>query len=231
MIELMIKTVNAIEIAKRCYSGISSPDALTIKGVTYMSKNVKLTIVAIIVVIVAIAIFFVWAIKSGLFSKPPLEDQYDINIKIVNTTYPSDVIIYGEDINFRSSFLYRKVNNLNEQSLHSEEYDYKFIIICDREGSVNITSEDYDFLLRLIQDEGYCLIYIGSEKLDDFKNHGFFTMLDSGIKGFMKIPSSSTQGVVQGFWTEQEETIFTTYNELLGKTLLMLMADYIKGIF
>ena len=193
-----------------------------------MTKNLRLFLTITIAIIAIIAIVIgIFILQFGLFSKPS-EDSYDQNIKILNK-YPADIMVYGEDINFRESVNYRRINSLSSADISSNGFDYIFIIINDRNGTANISDQEYENLLYLVKNENYNLFYVGKDKFENFKNKGYFDMLDLGLAGFGYV-AGPDRNLVQGDWMESDEIEYAQYNELLGDRMVFFMVDVLTDI-
>ena len=91
-----------------------------------MKKKIK---ISILIVFSLVFIFGLYILIRG-FIIPHISEgddfcPYKNEITILNDNYPSDIIIYGEEVEFDSRLKYRVINELSINSLTSEpEYLY-----------------------------------------------------------------------------------------------------------
>ena len=94
-------------------------------------------------------------VSYGYMTMQPTEgDTYDKNIVIVNENFPSDIVIYGEEIKFREELKYRNIDKIDEANMIQDSYEFRFLVINDRLGNVVLTKEDAALILELITDGG-----------------------------------------------------------------------------
>lgn len=178
----------------------------------------------LIIIIAVIAIIFVAVIvclSTGVFKKKiDVGDTYDENISVINANQVN-IYTYKNSVSFRSKITCHVINSLTE----IDQETNSFLIIEDRAGTLNLTD---DFYASLLGKNSYLtVIYIGDSKLNTFLEKGFYeNALDSGSKGFMRIGSSNE--IIQGFWTNTEEEVFKTNQELIGSVTCSLIVRVLK---
>lgn len=113
-------------------------------------------------------------VAYGYMTMQSLEgDTYDKNIVIVNENFPSDIMIYGEEMKFREKLRYRNIDKIDEGNVIQDSYEFRFLVINDRVGNVVLTEEDTSLILELIMQRRLMgFYYIGTEKLNMFQDCG-----------------------------------------------------------
>lgn len=162
-------------------------------------------------------------VSYGYMTMQPTEgDTYDKNIVIVNENFPSDIVIYGEEIKFREELKYRNIDKIDEANMIQDSYEFRFLVINDRLGNVVLTKEDAALILELIMQRRLMgFYYIGTEKLNMLKDSGIIqNELSSSACAFCT-------GYVHGFlkydieWLYKNDELAIRQNdEFLGDVLL-----------
>lgn len=162
-------------------------------------------------------------VSYGYMTMQPTEgDTYDKNIVIVNENFPSDIVIYGEEIKFREELKYRNIDKIDEANMIQDSYEFRFLVINDRLGNVVLTKEDAALILELIMQRRLMgFYYIGTEKLNMLKDSGIIqNELSSSACAFYT-------GYVHGFlkydieWLYKNDELAIRQNdEFLGDVLL-----------
>ena len=162
-------------------------------------------------------------VSYGYMTMQPTEgDTYDKNIVIVNENFPSDIVIYGEEIKFREELKYRNIDKIDEANMIQDSYEFRFLVINDRLGNVVLTKEDAALILELIMQRRLMgFYYIGTEKLNMLKDSGIIqNELSSSACAFCT-------GYAHGFlkygieWLYKNDELAIRQNdEFLGDVLL-----------
>jgi hypothetical protein len=218
-----------------------------------MSKKIVLIASAVLLVLVFVFI----ALFTGMFSfggGSPTGgmDSVDTNIRILNEVRPTDVIVYGEQVEFRPHFVHRKVGNLSRESLtlNSDKYKHKAIVISDLDGTVALTQADYATILQLIQEEGYFFLYIGRAKFQALRDNGFEREEDKGMpwSPWAKLDSTTRwagiaaamggyplrlgiRSLASGDPTQDLEAMWRQYSFALGNSIIMDIASYVVDLY
>ncbi len=188
-------------------------------------KMIFIMIFVLGIIIVSILLIFgnnIWGLNSE-----NIQGVYDKEIKILNNNFPSDIIVYGEDVGFDDKLNFRTVSELSEDSLKSNsEYRYTFLVINDREGKLKITDEEFQLCKKMCEDHNLNFYYIGSQYLLHLKDFGFHDGLyadDSCGIGYVISPFG--YATIQGIWTMTEEEYYLNSPELLGQILACSFVD------
>lgn len=193
-----------------------------------MKKHNKLFSVLSVVIILSLVVAFLLFAVSYIVQNDIL-DSYDESIAILNQKYPSDIILYGEEIDFRSELNYRTIETLSKESLTSDEkYEYTFLIINDRQGNVKMTDEKIKELKILVDEMNISFYYIGQQYLSNLKDAGFYSNAfndDYNGIGYVVSPTEKGHASVHGLWTSVEEEHYKKNSELLGQVLVYSFVD------
>lgn len=168
----------------------------------------------------------------GYMTMKSLEgDTYDENIVIVNENFPSDIVIYGEEIKFREKLKYRNIDKIDEKNIIQDSYEFSFLVINDRFGNAVLTEEDVALILELIMQRRLMgFYYIGTAKLDIFQDVGIIqNELSSSACAFCT-------GYTHGFlkygieWLYKNDELAIRQNdEFLGDVLLSRIVSLIQA--
>ena len=117
-----------------------------------MQKRNKIILLISSTLVVAIVV----AILIVSLNRPHLTNSAERNTILLNETFPSDIIVYGEDFyvpDYYKDVKYRRVTSLNETTLaSSDDFIYSFIVIIDSEGKLILSDEELDLIKRLIDE-------------------------------------------------------------------------------
>lgn len=178
--------------------------------------------------VVVIALIF----GSKLFESPNtsgsvIESLYDNEIKVLNDSYPSDIIVYGEDVGFDSKLKFRTITEITESNLTSDsKYKYTFFVINDREGKLNISDEEFTLCKKMCDGKNMNFFYIGEQYLSHLKNFGFYDSLYAdNLLGIAYVIAPTGFATIQGFWTTEEEEHYQGNSGLLGQILAYAFVD------
>lgn len=196
---------------------------------------IVIVIVAIIIFLIASVLFQADLIPTSIREKltgssTELTDMKKIQ-KIITETYKTDVVVIGDDISFSEEVPYRKVTVINEDTLkRKENCEYTIFIINDVSEKVSISSEEQKLIGKLISEDRFCLIYIGSK---------YSTMWDDSTQGIASVDGNlfymyySVDGSPRrniGAWTEQDQEQLEKYPDALGDTLMYNFEYYLEEI-
>lgn len=193
-----------------------------------MKKHIKLLPVLTVVIILALVMAFLLLVYPYIVQNG-IRDSYDEAIAILNKRYPSDIILYGEEIDFRSELNYRTIETISKESLTSDEkYEYTFLVINDRQGTIKLTDEKIKELKILVDEMDISFYYIGQQYLSNLKEAGFYSNVYNddyyGI-GYVESPTEKGRASVHGLWTSVEEEHYKNNFELLGQVLVYSFVD------
>ena len=173
---------------------------------------------------------FVPKIVNRFFLSTSL-DSYDEAIIIINENYPTDLIVYGDEIEFRDNFEYRVVSDFSEESLESsDEYSYRFLVVINVTGNMEFSDEELSSLLVYLRENNYGFFYFGSTGLDSFQRCNYFDSdLDPSSEGFGLVNYYGQEMVVQGFWSEYDANVNDSNPETLPSIILFNVVEVIDS--
>lgn len=196
----------------------------------------KRSILWIILLVILLAIV-VLAIGSALSScngdHIDEGDTYDQEIVLVNTNFPTDVVLLGEDIYFRPAFQYRKIDKITEDSLSydTNKFHRLVLIISDLDSTVQLEEEEYKIVKELLDADAIDYYYLGTSKVDDLMKFGLWEVMtvtdedELGI-GVCKYYNMQTQFTI---WTQYDADMTINNNEALGCCIVAQIAGCIKS--
>lgn len=186
----------------------------------------KKKILIITLIVLSFVIFAGAIIVGGRYLLAPNSGKgtkgiYKKEIKILNESYPSDIIVFGEDVGFDPTLKFRTITKITEENLTSDKkFKYTFFVINDRAGKLNITDEEFLLCKRLCEENDLNFFYIGTQYLEKLKELGYYDYFYSeGQCGFGYIISPFGNDIIEGMWTTTEEEIYKRNPNLLGQIL------------
>ena len=151
-------------------------------------------------------------VKAHQNDKPYLCSEAGMK-KSLNETFPSDVMIYGEDIDFKGIVNPRKINDLSEESLlANKNTDHRFLLIVDRENKLDLSVDELKKAKGILmnKDNGFSYYYIGKEGVGKMAEAGLVEKVygaDACAVGSRSYPHEEYNYRMhsEGFWTTKEE--------------------------
>lgn len=140
-------------------------------------KIIKVTIgicAVVLVVLLVLCVIFRWYLYMPfLFHNGKVTDPYDRAIDMLNNKVPTEIFVYGEELDFRKTVQYKQIDSLSEESIKTDK-EYTVCIVSDWNGNVTLTKEDVAFIKEQIKNLNFYFYYIGNDKLDMLKKEGIF---------------------------------------------------------
>ena len=200
-----------------------------------MSKKLR----KILTILVALLLVFFTFKQNGLlamignfFIEEDDKDPFVEDIEyIYNGDYKVDLIIYGDEVEFREEVEYRRITEITEDSIASDA-DYIFLIICDRSGK---TAFDIDTLrfLKEYADKNlrFNFEYVGESKMDLYTSGEVFDeySVSSDDLSFGYIVYEGTRIQHGGVWSQEEERYDDKINQKLMDNVMYFMKNVIKN--
>ena len=194
-----------------------------------MKKKLILTISIILLVLVILLVFRFTALNE-LFSGDAEDgmDDYDKRIEVFNNVYPTDIVIYGEDIPFREALITRKITEITEESLETEK-KFQIVVISDLDGTATVTKEELELLLSYLK-QGKCDVYfLGVELFDDMVSAGFSDeMLDENDLAAGFFLEDNVIWTSSGIWTVSDRQESNDNRILFSQILVAVWADRLQ---
>ena len=127
-----------------------------------------------IIIIGAISLISIIALCICIFSSNSGDDGYDKAIRGLNEEFNADIMVYGDDVEFREEFTYRRIESIDENTLASDSsHAYKAVYILDESSKNTVIDEEWLLLKSYVEEKGYDMYYIGTQYLDDLQRLGF----------------------------------------------------------
>lgn len=143
------------------------------------SKKHRWVPILIIAIVVLLAAFFClckFTDFGALFSSKSTDKQNDTYaeaIDVINNKLPTDVLVYGEDMDFRDGVKYSKISKLDDRSLSGSK-KYTVLIINDMSGKVTLSDQELDLLKEKTKDVNFYFYYCGKNLIDKLVSAGIF---------------------------------------------------------
>lgn len=189
--------------------------------------------IAIVIVLVLLCVINFWP-------KENKNDGYNIAAEALNIEFNADIIVYGEDPEFRDTVKYRTINEITEEELnYEEEHGYRAIVLFDYKGTINITDEELLLIKTYVEEKGYDMFYIGKNYLDDFKRLGFTVGCPEGAYSLEYLGSFNLGKQIQqdevgnlyaehGLWSDDDENGPLKVGERIQLRMVLLMYEYAR---
>ncbi len=181
-------------------------------------------LLCISVVVLTVAFMAVFHIYRASL---PRGCAYAEEIKVLNNSFPSDIIVYGEDVGFNEALNYRTIQQISEENLTSDsKHKYTFFVINDRQGKLEITDDEFALCKKMCDEHNMNFFYIGTQYLEHLQTFGFHRGLytdDACGVGYVQGEMGHT--TIQGLWTTTEEMYYSKNPELLGQLLAYSFVD------
>lgn len=197
------------------------------------NKKIFIGIIAVIAVI-ALVFMIVCMIFDVSFFDESADDERTEYVKIINETYPADIMLIGGDVGFPDELNTRKLTEITAPELAlKEQYMFSVLIINDLDGNVYISDEEWDIIAAAVFDH-VNLYYLGQKYLDKIKTYGLYTddLSDTDMSiGYLHEPDISFP--FYGFFTVEAYESYQKNPDLLSQILLYsiqkdVIKDYIK---
>lgn len=89
-----------------------------------------------------------------------------------------DIMFYGESLKGPSAFTARHVYDLEDELMDPPSVDEscqgRMLIIADQLGNVPLTQDQWKTVFKLMTEEKYVIVYLGSAQLETIQKTGFF---------------------------------------------------------
>ncbi len=197
-------------------------------------KKKKLCIILLPVLLLIVFLILALTGVIPLFSKERNEEEIEGSLawgyKMVRD-HKIDIIIRGEDVPFEYEAHYRKVDRLDADTIHAgAKGSSPFIVIVDREGRLELTQEEIDFVEVCITDRRIPMLYIGTQYGDAWKMPDQ-TGSYQDVVGNTCIEYTWEKGMpftTVGFWGAGEEEAYKIRKEILGDVIISSIRLYIE---
>ncbi len=193
-----------------------------------------------VVIALGVVIVFVLVCVINFWPKENENDGYNIAAEALNVEFDADIMVYGENPEFRDTVKYRTINEITEEELkYEEEHGYRAIVLYDYKGTMNITDEELLLIKTYVEEKGYDMFYIGKNYLDDFERLGFTVGCPEGAYSLEYLGSFNLGKQIQqnevgnlyaehGLWSDDDENHLAKDDEEIQFRILVLMYEYAR---
>ena len=195
-----------------------------------MKNKTKIKILILVLVFLIIGVFvtnkiiYLYKIKkvdNNTIHMTTAEED----IMIATQTYPTQILIYGNKIDFDSKLNITYINEISKDSLKFDNnFSYQYIIINDLDDQINISDKELTLIGEIVRSNKHCnFIYLGSKELYKIKNSGIL------IEELYYNPGDLSVGL----FYENDELIsvlgtYTTNSTSVSKAILHQHVYFIK---
>ena len=195
-----------------------------------MKKKKILIPIAIVFSLAIISVIIFLVSKYDIFTMKT-KDGYSKSITILNENYPSDIIVYGEHIDF-GELKHREIKFIDGKSLNSKpEYKYQFVIINDRNNNVEMTDDELLLIKQYIIEKKYNFYYLGTALLPKLKELGIGKdLITPNVQGVAVVNKYGNEIVtLDGVWTAESESCFKQNPKILANVLAFSFTGVIES--
>lgn len=203
-------------------------------------KSKKKIIISIVIVVISIVVVFMLAwrgsplfkfISSVVASNDDEMTDIERIVKVITETKPTDIIIFGEDIEFPAEISYRTVSYIDETTIESNDaYMYTILIVNDSNNTVLLSDKEQLCIEEAVSKEGFCLIYLGQKYSTRWDNEETPIVTIDGNMQFTYYTLDGTLCRRIGMWLVQDQAELDTYPQMLGDTLMHCFDLYLKEV-
>ena len=135
-------------------------------------KRIIIAILGVILTLIVSVIIYFKIVEKKQTGYVWVGDSYDEAVQMLTENFSTDIVLYGEKLEFRENVVYRHINALSDETLTPDQ-EYEFIIINDLDGTVELTEKDIEVLKKHVLNGNANLYYIGTNNYGLLKDHGF----------------------------------------------------------
>ncbi len=150
---------------------------------------------------------------------------------LISDTYPTDIIVLGDDIGFEGEVSYRLIETANEESLNAKpNCSYSFLVINDLSGNVHLSEDEILLIDSMIQKEKFCLLYLGEKYATLWDEPEEYIANVEGNLSYRYFVVNNVPRRFIGAWGAQEEELKVIYPYLLGDVVLYEIEAFLLDI-
>lgn len=193
-----------------------------------MRKFIKILMGIVLLFLILVSIWYFYPDISA--ESIDEKDRYDIAIEYLNNEVSSQLLLYGEDIEFREAVNYTKISAIDEESIKSDA-DYVYLIISDLGGKAELNAEMVTLLKEYAdKNTSFNFFYIGTDKLKIFTSGIFeyYGMAEDEMS-FGYVVDKGERLTYGGAWSENDHQYLDMNRELLQENILNIIAQIIKS--
>jgi uncharacterized membrane protein YciS (DUF1049 family) len=161
----------------------------------------KYLVIFSLIILLFVSVIYAVHSVSNIISKDYFLNQHEIHVSIINDSFPTDIILYGEDIVFCMHFEVDKIDEITEESLISQKQN-QIIILSDLSGSMSISDNELLIIKEKVFSNQLDFYYLGTKELDRLYTLGFYEKPREEFDLCLSIVSSNDQLLhFNGIWT------------------------------
>lgn len=187
----------------------------------------KVIIFIVIVAVLLVGFMSLRFVKGNWGSNTEEKDTYDLNIDILNESYPTDIVVYGEDIPFREKLIVRKIDGINENTLKTDK-ERQIIILSDLDGTLDITDNELLLIKNKIDNYECDFYYLGTDLKDTLQNLKFIDGWPADDYCVALFNQNTITYQCYGVWTESDKQATDDNRESLGHVLVSSFVNVLK---
>ncbi len=188
-------------------------------------KFLVLSLLLILVAIFAVMLYLHWPSNDAISEK----DTYDKNIDILNESFPTDIVVIGEEIPFRDALIIRKIGNITGTALQTNK-ERQIIILSDIDGTLEISDNELLVIKDKLDAHACDFYYLGTTLNDRLISLGFLdTVWPSNDYCIALVNQEGKQLRYTGIWTESDKQATGDNRESLGHVLVSHFVFVLKG--
>lgn len=172
-------------------------------------------------------VFFIHQSWSAKKTNKTEKDTYDNNIDILNNSYPTDIIIYGEKIPFRETLIVRTVDRISEDILKTDK-ERQIIILSDLDGTLQIDDEELMIIKNKVNNLQCDFYYLGTNLIDKLINLEFIDAWPENDYCVALCKNNNTLYRYYGVWTESDKQATSDNRISLGHVLVSNFTHILK---
>ena len=145
-----------------------------------MKNKTKIKLIIILLISLLIGAFVFWGVIHFHFknniSDNPLGNlsSAEEDILISSKTYPTNILVYGSEIDFDKRLNVTYIDKISKNSLKFDNnFSYQYIVINDLDNKTDLSDEEWKLIGKTVKSDKRCnFIYLGSKELYKIKNSG-----------------------------------------------------------
>ena len=145
------------------------------------------------------------------------------------------ILLFGEPVNFREKVKYTTIDRITNDVLTTgyDNYERVALIINDRNGTLTLSDDDLETISGAVSKGEIDLYYFGKKNRDKLISTGISSN-DVSIAGTEDLSlvvalSENRMITILGAWTDEEERISLSNEELFGQIIILHIANNIKS--
>ena len=143
-----------------------------------MKNKIKIIIISTIVLLVGVVGILCLNHPEWFYRASEQQKEFMAEINASNTmVYYYGNLNPGKEITIE----YKKVNEFTEDSIGDKDNEYKYhmVVIFDLDGKMDVSDEELLLIKKYCEEKCYDMLYYGTEHTEQFKECGFFSMIDT----------------------------------------------------